>query len=155
MVPYPVTWAAWTSQTKEAPNFIAGEYIQHVCPGFNHIPANFSLSFVPDFLQYGPRGVNDPVQMAMEKYRREFPNAMPAPPIQAAIQRFSVGPASVAQGPGSWTPLLLSACGLTILAVSAIVAVRRHRSRMAESVLLERDDDEEEGVDALSHGLVE
>jgi hypothetical protein len=155
MVPYPVTYAAWTSQTPEAPNFIAGEYIQHVCPGFNHIPANFSLPFVPDHLQYGPRGAHDPVEQAMLRYRKEFPNARPAPPIQAPIQRFSVGRAPVAQGPGSWSPLLLSACGFTILFASAIVAVRRHRSRMAEAMLLEGGDDEEDGVDALSQGLVE
>lgn len=71
------------------------------------------------------------------------------------VAQFGMEPSPIAQGPGSWTLPLLSACGLAIFSVSAIVAVRRHRSLTVEALYLEEEDDAEGGIDDLSQGLVE
>jgi hypothetical protein len=47
MVEYPMTRNSWKSGTAYADTFIAGEYIQHVCPGTSHVPMKFSASLVP------------------------------------------------------------------------------------------------------------
>merc|ERR1711862_1058834 len=76
-----------------APNFIAGEYIQHLCPGWNHVPADFSASYVPDHLQYGPKGENDWEVQALEHYHDQYPNVQGAPPAAAPLaQGFDMKP---------------------------------------------------------------
>lgn len=79
MVQYPLTRQAWTASTNPAHNVIAGEYIQHLCPGKAYVPADFSMSFVPQHLQYGPKA-NAQAARAIKRYNELYPNVGAAPP---------------------------------------------------------------------------
>lgn len=53
-VEYPLTTHAATNATHMAKFIIAGEYIQHLCPGAQRIPAEFSAAFVPERTRFAP-----------------------------------------------------------------------------------------------------
>eukprot|EP00929_Paragymnodinium_shiwhaense_P065872 TRINITY_DN329_c0_g3_i1.p1 TRINITY_DN329_c0_g3~~TRINITY_DN329_c0_g3_i1.p1 ORF type:complete len:501 (+),score=78.66 TRINITY_DN329_c0_g3_i1:74-1576(+) len=51
-VAYPLTREVATANSHMAKFIIAGEYIQHICPGAHHIPEKFSAAFLPGDLRF-------------------------------------------------------------------------------------------------------
>eukprot|EP00928_Gymnodinium_smaydae_P011910 TRINITY_DN14354_c0_g1_i1.p1 TRINITY_DN14354_c0_g1~~TRINITY_DN14354_c0_g1_i1.p1 ORF type:complete len:471 (-),score=84.53 TRINITY_DN14354_c0_g1_i1:77-1489(-) len=76
VVPYPPSKKYW-KPSRWGFSFIAGEYIQHVCPGYGGVPKHFSESFVPKDLQYARR--EDYRQMMIDNMRAQFPDVQAAP----------------------------------------------------------------------------
>jgi len=53
-VEYPLTTHAATEDSHMADFIIAGEYIQHLCPGAHDIPKKFSAAFIPQSVRFAP-----------------------------------------------------------------------------------------------------
>lgn len=176
-VGYPATYADWSSETPQALNAIAGEYVQHACPGHVHIPKNFSLFYSPpaglwtkgadhydtlqnDRLKY-PQVKPAPKQGSVTATSHTYsPLATPPPlavlPQAGASQAWSSGmpPIQAARAGASSLSAILVTLGASGLAVSAAIAlVRHHRSHQFVAatghVVVQGDEEEATLADSL------
>eukprot|EP00929_Paragymnodinium_shiwhaense_P034909 TRINITY_DN18948_c0_g1_i1.p1 TRINITY_DN18948_c0_g1~~TRINITY_DN18948_c0_g1_i1.p1 ORF type:complete len:444 (-),score=59.23 TRINITY_DN18948_c0_g1_i1:198-1529(-) len=75
-VAYPLTRHEATNDTRMAKFILAGEYIQHVCPGRAGVPTSFSAAFTPNRLEF-VAPPTDPY--LVERMRIAYPSVRGAP----------------------------------------------------------------------------
>eukprot|EP00929_Paragymnodinium_shiwhaense_P065863 TRINITY_DN329_c0_g1_i1.p1 TRINITY_DN329_c0_g1~~TRINITY_DN329_c0_g1_i1.p1 ORF type:complete len:568 (+),score=131.27 TRINITY_DN329_c0_g1_i1:111-1814(+) len=84
LVSYPLTQKVATDDSRMAKFIIAGEYIQHVCPGKHEVPNQFSNSFIPSNLRYVEKEPMTAAQLYNE-FRAAHPEVGPAPVVNNAL----------------------------------------------------------------------